>query len=211
MVQPLLFYIVCSKKDNIMGIEFLNVISVFVVLFAVIDITGGVPIIIDLKQKSGKIESGKATLVAFGIMLAFLFAGEKLLGLFGVDIASFAIAGAIVMFLMALEMIMGKDFFHYDTPGGASIVPIAFPLIAGAGTITSILSLASQYSTLEIAIAIVMNMIIVYIVLRMTKHVEKLLGEAGIFILRKIFGVVLLAISIKLFIANTGIQLPHAI
>jgi multiple antibiotic resistance protein len=179
------------------------------ILFAVIDITGSIPIILDLKKKSGHIAAFKATIVAFGIMLAFLFLGERLLGVFGVDIESFAIAGAFVMFLIGLEMVMGVEFFKYDTPGGASIVPIAFPLIAGAGSITSVISLKAVYSNLEITSALILNMIVVFVVLKSTHLVEKLLGETGIYILKKIFGVILLAISVKLFLDNTGIDLKN--
>ncbi|MCT4640454.1 MAG: MarC family protein [Bacteroidales bacterium] len=192
-----------------MGIDIVNVLSAFMILFAVIDITGSIPIILDLKKKSGHIAAFKATIVAFGIMLAFLFLGERLLGVFGVDIESFAIAGAFVMFLIGLEMVMGVEFFKYDTPGGASIVPIAFPLIAGAGSITSVISLKAVYSNLEITSALILNMIVVFVVLKSTHLVEKLLGETGIYILKKIFGVILLAISVKLFLDNTGIDLKN--
>ena len=190
-----------------MNFFFIEYISAFMVLFAVIDIIGSIPIIIDLKNKSGKIESLKATLVAFLIMVAFLILGAKLLGLFGVDISSFAIAGSIILFLMGLEMVMGIELFKHDTPAGASIVPIAFPLIAGAGSITSLLSLNAEYHTFNILLALLTNMIIVFIVLKATRRIEKILGTTGIHILRKIFGIILLAISIKLFLSNTGITI----
>lgn len=192
-----------------MAIDFLEILSAFMVLFAVIDITGSTPIIIDLKAKSGEIESGKATLVALFIMLAFLFGGEAILGLFGVDVGSFAIAGAFVLFLMALEMVLGIELFKHDTPAGASIVPIAFPLVAGAGSITALISLKAEYETINIAIALAVNLLIVYIVLRATKLIERVLGETGIHILRKIFGIILLAIAVKLFVSNTGIDLGN--
>lgn len=191
-----------------MTLNLIEIVSTFMILFAVIDITGSIPIIIDLKKKSGQIESLKATLVALAIMIAFLILGEKLLGLFGVDISSFAIGGSIVLFLMGLEMVMGIELFKYDNPGGASIVPIAFPLIAGAGSITSLLSLKAEYETINILIALLLNMIVVYIVLRATKVIERFLGDTGIHILRKMFGVILLAISVKLFLSNTGINIP---
>jgi multiple antibiotic resistance protein len=192
-----------------MGFNLLEAFSAFMVLFAVIDITGSIPIIVDLKNRSGEIEAGKATLVALGIMLAFLVLGEQLLGVFGVDVSSFAIAGSIVLFLMGLEMVMGLELFKYDTPAGASIVPIAFPLIAGAGTITSLLSLKAEYQTINIVIALVMNVGLVFIVLKATKFFERILGETGIHILRKVFGIILLAIAVKLFLSNTGIELNH--
>jgi len=191
-----------------MHLNWLEIVSAFMVLFAVIDITGSIPIIVDLKNKSGKIEALKATLVAMVIMIAFLLLGEKLLSIFGVDIGSFAIAGSVVLFLMGLEMVMGIELFKHDTPGGASIVPIAFPLVAGAGSITSLLSLKAEYETVNILIALIVNLIIVYIVLKATKLIEKALGETGIHILRKIFGIILLAISVKLFLTNTGINIP---
>jgi len=179
------------------------------VLFAVIDITGSIPIIIDLKNKSGKIEAEKASITALLIMVAFLILGEKLLLVFGVDISSFAIAGSLVIFLMGLEMVMGIELFKYDTPGGASIVPIAFPLIAGAGSITALLSLKAEYATVNIVTALLLNLILVYIVLKATKFFEKILGVTGIHILRKIFGIILLAISVKLFLTNTGIEITN--
>lgn len=190
-----------------MTIDFINVISAFMVLFAVIDITGSIPIILDLKEKGGKIESTKATLIAFGIMIVFLFSGTSLLGLFGVDISSFAIAGAFVLFVLALEMVLGITIFKDHTSGSASIVPIAFPLIAGAGSITTLLSLRAEYNLAEITIALVLNMIVVYVVLRLTHFFEKLLGQNGIMILRKMFGIILLAISVKLFMSNLAISI----
>ena len=175
------------------------------VLFAVIDITGSIPIIIDLKEKHGKIDALKATLVAFLILLLFFIAGEPLLHLFGIDIHSFAIAGSFVVFLIACEMLMGIELFRSATPTGASIVPLAFPLIAGAGSITSLLSLKAEYFWANILIALVMNMVVVYFVMKATRFFEKLIGKGGILILRKVFGIILLAIAIKLFTTNTGI------
>jgi multiple antibiotic resistance protein len=187
-------------KENI-----LEIMKAFIVLFAVIDIPGSIPVILDIKRKSGGIEPLKATLVAFAIMIAFLLAGKSLLGLFGVDISSFAIAGSFVLFLLAFEMISGHQVFKDNAEGGASIVPIAFPLIAGAGTITTIVSLRAEYRGENIAIALFLNMIIVYLVLRSTRQVELLLGEVGMKVLKKFFGLILLAIAIKLFRTNTGI------
>lgn len=190
-----------------MELDFLEIMAAFMVLFAVIDITGSIPIILDIKNRGSIIQPLKATLVAFAIMLAFLFGGKPLLGLFGVDISSFAIAGSFVLLFLALEMVLGIEFFKTDTTSEGSIVPIAFPLVAGAGSITTLLSIKAEYATANIIIALALNMLIVYLVLRSTHLFERLLGPTGIHVLRKAFGVILLAIAIKLFISNTGIQL----
>ncbi|MBN1388846.1 MAG: MarC family protein [Bacteroidales bacterium] len=183
-------------------------VAAFMVLFAIIDIFGSVPIILDIKAKTGKVGAAKASLVAFIIFLIFFFAGEPLLGLFGVDISSFAIAGSIVILLLGLEMVLGIELFKHDSPAGGTVVPIAFPLIAGAGSITTLLSLKAEYAAVNILIALIVNMIVVFIVLRTTSVVERILGPTGVHILRKIFGIILLAIAVKLFITNTGIILP---
>lgn len=185
-----------------------EILATFMVLFAIIDILGSIPIILDIKTKTGTLYPGKTTLVAFVIMLLFLFIGEPLLGLFGVDISSFAIAGSIILLLMGLEMIMGIQLFKHDTGGSGAIVPIAFPLIAGAGSITTLLSLRAEYHTINILLALSLNMIIVYLVLRLTSFFERVLGPNGLHVLRKFFGIILLAIAIKLFLSNTGIELP---
>ena len=185
-----------------------NIIACFMVLFAVIDITGSIPLIIDLKQKDGEIYPLKATIVAGTIIFMFFFIGEPLLSIFGIDVSSFAIAGAIILFLMAVEMVLGIELFKYESTGTSSIVPIAFPLIAGAGSITTIISLKAEYTNSTIIIALALNLIFVYIVLRATSTFEKFLGPTGIVILRKFFGVILLAIAIKLFLSNTGFVLP---
>ena len=190
-----------------MNFNIVEIFASFMVLFAIIDIPGSIPIIIDIKNKTGKISAGKATIVAFSIMFAFLFIGKPLLGIFGVDISSFAIAGSFIVLLIALEMVLGVEIFKNNDPGGGSIVPIAFPLIAGAGSITTLLSLKAEYATENIAVALLINMAIVYLVLKSTRLVEKLLGPTGIAILRKVFGIILLAIAVKLFITNTGIEL----
>ncbi len=190
-----------------MEFKFVDVITVFMVLFAVIDITGSIPIIVGIKRKTGHIDAERATLVSFILMLLFLFAGEPFLNLFGVDVSSFAIAGAIVLLLLGFEMVLGVEFFKYESLKHTSIVPLAFPLIAGAGTMTTILSLKAVYSVWTILTALVLNMVIVYFVLKATRLVEKILGTTGILVLRKIFGVILLAIAIKLFLTTTGIQL----
>lgn len=190
-----------------MNFNFVEIFASFMVLFAIIDIPGSIPIIIDIKNKTGKISAGKATIVAFSIMFAFLFIGKPLLGIFGVDISSFAIAGSFIVLLISLEMILGVEIFKDNDPGAGSIVPIAFPLIAGAGSITTLLSLKAEYATENIAVALLVNMAIVYLVLKSTRLVEKLLGPTGIAILRKVFGIILLAIAVKLFITNTGIEI----
>ncbi len=192
-----------------MSINFIEILASFMVLFAVIDILGSIPIIIDIKTKTGKLEPLKVALVAFVIMLAFLLIGEPLLGVFGVDISSFAIAGSFVLLFLALEMILGIQLFKNDGPENGSIVPIAFPIIAGAGSITTLLSLKAEYHIINIAIALVANIIVVYIVLKSTRFFEKLLGPTGLHILRKAFGIILLAIAIRLFISNTGIELGN--
>ena len=189
-------------------LSFTEILAAFMVLFAIIDILGSIPIILDIKGKTGTIYPIKTTLVAFGIMLLFLIIGEPLLALFGVDISSFAIAGSIVLLLMGLEMILGIQLFKHELGGGGAIIPIAFPLIAGAGSITTLLSLRAEYHMLNILAALFLNMIIVYLVLRLTTLFERMLGPNGLHILRKFFGIILLAISIKLFISNTGIELP---
>ena len=183
--------------------ELVNILTITLTLFAVIDIFGSIPVIINLRQKSGSIQSFKATLVSGLIMISFLFLGEQILNLIGIDFASFAIAGAIVIFLIGLEMILGIDIFK-SSPEDSSgtIVPVAFPLIAGAGTFTTLISLRSTFETIEIIIGVVINLIIVYVVLKTTSHIERVLGKGGVDVLRRVFGIILMAISIKLFKAN---------
>ena len=176
------------------------------VMFAVIDIVGSIPFLLDIKQKAGDIHPERATIVALGIMLAFLFLGEGVINFLGIDVNSFAVAGSIVMFFMALEMILGVTLFKQSAQSmkTATIVPVAFPLIAGAGSMTSIISLRAEFAAVNIALAILINMALVYFVLRMTGRIERLLGEAGIAILQKVFGIILLAIAVKLFSANAA-------
>ncbi len=185
-----------------MNVNILNIFSVFMVLFAVIDIIGSIPIIIDLKTKGNKIRAFKTTIISLIILTLFLFIGEALLGVFGVDISSFAIAGSFILFFLALEMILGIELFKGQNPEGASIVPLAFPIIAGAGSITTLLSLRAEYATIDIMIALVLNMMVVFVVLKTTKYLERVLGVSGITVLRKIFGIILLSIAIKLFMSN---------
>ncbi len=187
-----------------MNISFQEVLSVTMILFAVIDIIGSLPVIIETRKRVGVIHAGKATIASTVIMVLFLFLGESILKLIGIDVSSFAIAGSLVIFFLALEMILGIRLYRDDIPSTASIVPIAFPLIAGTGTMTTLLSLRASYSTETILIAIAVNMLIVFAVLKLVEPIEKLLGPAGISIIRKVFGIVLLAIAVKLFRTNVG-------
>jgi len=183
-----------------------EILTASMVLFAVIDILGSVPIVMDLRARVGKIHSGKATIAAAIIMVAFLFVGEEILNLIGIDVNSFAVAGALVMFFMALEMVLGISIYKDDSPETASIVPLAFPLIAGAGTLTSLLSLRAEYHVENIIIAIVLNIIFVYLVLKSSVRIGRVLGTSGLSIIRKIFGIILMAIAVKLFAENvTGL------
>jgi multiple antibiotic resistance protein len=185
--------------------NFKEIISVTMILFAIIDIVGAIPIIIQLRKKAGHIQSEKASMVALILMILFLFLVEQLLAVIGLDVKSFAIAGSLVIFIIALEMILGANFFKDEIPDSVSIVPLAFPIIAGAGTMTTLLSLKSEYETQNIIFGIIINMIFVYAVLKNTLRLEKLLGKTGLNILRKAFGIILLAIAIKLFRHNTGL------
>ena len=181
-----------------------EIFSASLVLFAVIDIIGNIPLIISLRGKVGHIQSEKASLVAALIMIGFLFLGEEILKLIGIDINSFAVAGSFVILFLALEMILGITLYKDDIPETASIVPLAFPMIAGAGTMTSLLSLRAEYQLLNIILAILINILFVYIVLKSSKHIERFLGTSGINIIRKVFGIVLLTIAVKLFTTNIG-------
>ena len=186
-----------------------NVKEIFtagMILFAVIDIIGSTPVIIGLRQKVGHIQSEKASLVALVIMIGFLFVGEEILNLIGIDVNSFAVAGSIIIFFLALEMILGIQFYKEESPETASIVPIAFPIIAGAGTLTTLLSLRAEFAAENIIAAIILNILVVYIVLKSSKSIERVLGSSGISVIQKIFGVILLAIAVKLF-ANNAQQL----
>lgn len=185
-----------------MEFDFKEIATVGMVLFAVIDIVGTIPIIVNLRSKHGHIESEKASIVAGIIMIVFLFAGEGLLKLIGIDVHSFAVAGSFVLFFLALEMILGIRIYRDEEASSASIVPIAFPLIAGAGTMTTLLSLKAQFATENIVIAILLNIVVVYAVLKSSARIEKLLGKNGLGVIRKTFGIVLLAIAVKLFASN---------
>lgn len=187
-------------------LSFKEIFSVTLILFSVIDIIGSIPIVIDLRKKNGVIESEKATLVAGALMVIFLFLGESILKLFGVDVQSFAVAGAIIVFLIGMEMILGRHIFRPDTDTtSSSIVPLAFPLIAGAGTMTTIISLRAEYTTPNILVGVLLNLVIVYVVLRSSEWIGRKLGVAGTEMLRKVFGIILLAIAVKLIKGNLGI------
>lgn len=188
-----------------MNITLHEILIVSTILFAVIDIVGSIPVLLQIKTKVGVIKAEQATLVSFIIMIVFLFLGETILRFLGVDVKSFAIAGSLVIFFLAMEMILGIRLYKDDIPETASIVPVAFPLIAGTGTMTTLLSLRAAYESVTIIIGIFINLVVVYIVLRNLYRVEKFLGVAGISILRKVFGIILLAISVKLFRTNIGI------
>ena len=183
--------------------NFQQILSAFIVLFAVIDIIGAIPIIIDLKDKGKDVNALKATLISFLLLLGFFYAGDILLRLFHVDIESFAVAGAFVIFLLSLEMILDIEIFKNQGPiKEATLVPLVFPLLAGAGSFTTLLSLRAEYDSVNIIVALVLNMLWVYFVVRMTRKVEKVLGKGGIYLIRKFFGIILLAISVKLFMSN---------
>ena len=186
-----------------MGFNLKEVISAFVVLFAIIDIVGSIPIIIDLQKKPGGVPPLKISVISFALLIAFYFLGDVVLSLFGVNISSFAVAGAIVIFAVAVEMIFDIEVFRYKGPEEvSSIVPLVFPLIVGAGSFTTILSLKAEFHTVNIIIALFLNIVVVYMVLKGIKRIEKIIGNAGIYIIRKFFGIILLAISVKLFTAN---------
>ena len=183
--------------------NFQQILSAFIVLFAVNDIIGAIPIIIDLKDKGKDVNALKATLISFLLLLGFFYAGDILLRLFHVDIESFAVAGAFVIFLLSLEMILDIEIFKNQGPiKEATLVPLVFPLLAGAGSFTTLLSLRAEYASVNIIVALILNMLWVYFVVRMTRKVERVLGKGGIYLIRKFFGIILLAISVKLFMSN---------
>ncbi|MFM2292062.1 MAG: hypothetical protein RIS29_1875 [Bacteroidota bacterium] len=185
--------------------SFIQITSAFMVLFAIIDILGSIPIILNIKHKGQDVHALRASAVALIILLVFLFSGEGILRLFNVDIQSFAVAGALIIFVFAVEMILDVEIFRNKGPeGGSSIIPIAFPLIAGPGSFTTLLSLRAEYAMPNIISALVLNIVFVYFVLNSTSKIEKMIGEGGIYILRKFFGIILLAIAVKLFTTNLG-------
>ena len=187
--------------------DFKEIVTVGFTLFAVIDILGSLPVIISIKKKMGDINALLATAVSGGLMLLFFLIGEQMLQFMGLDIHSFAIAGSIVIFILGLEMVLGLDIFKHDENMKAStLVPVAFPLIAGSGTLTTVMSLKAAYEAYNILIAILINLIVVYITLRSVNFIERLLGPSGIAVVRKFFGVILLAIAVKIFSGNLGVM-----
>jgi multiple antibiotic resistance protein len=177
--------------------------SAFIVLFAIIDVTGSLPIFVDLKNKNKSFSPLKASAFSLLILLIFFFIGEGILRLFNIDVSSFAVAGSLVLFVIACEMTFGVEIFKMDSPGNsATVIPIVFPLLAGPGAFTALLSLKAEYSSLVIILALLLNLIIVFIVLRRVHWAEKLIGSGGVYVLRKFFGIILLAISAKLFMEN---------
>jgi multiple antibiotic resistance protein len=187
---------------DMLKLDFREIATASMILFAVIDIIGSIPIVIDLKAKVGRIQSEKASIVAGLLMIVFLFLGKEILNLIGIDVNSFAVAGSLILFFLALEMILGITLYKDEEPATAAVVPLAFPLIAGAGTMTTLLSLRAEYEAINIIVAIVINIIFVFIVLKSSGKIEKFLGKQGINVIRKIFGVILLAIAVKLFASN---------
>lgn len=186
-----------------MNINLSELFTVTFTLFAVIDIVGSVPILISLKQKMGGINEARATIISGGLMVLFLFVGEAFLQLLGLDVRSFAVGGSIVIFILGLEMVLGLEFFKSEKDiKAATVVPIAFPLIAGSGTLTTIMSLKANYGETSLLIAIIVNLLIIYIVLKSLGAIARLLGPAGLLAVRKFFGVILLAIAVKIFATN---------
>lgn len=187
-------------------LNFEEILTITFTLFAVIDIVGAIPILISLKAKIGEIEALKTTLASGILMILFLLVGTRFLGLMGVDVSSFAVAGSIVIFIIGLEMVLGIELFRSDpTVKSGSLVPVAFPIIAGSGTLTTVMSLKANYETLNIFIGICINLIAIYIVLKSIKFLERHLGKAGLLVIRKFFGVILLAIAVKIFKTNIGL------
>lgn len=183
--------------------SFKEIFSAFIVLFAVFDILGSIPIILALKAKNKTISAEKAAIFSFVILVAFLFVGNSLLALFNVDISSFAMAGALVIFVLAVEMIFGIEIFKNDGPtDSATLVPLVFPLIAGAASFTTLLSLRAEYNILNIIIAVALNLLFVYFVLKKVDYVQRVIGKGGVYVMRKFFGIILLAIAVRLFTAN---------
>jgi multiple antibiotic resistance protein len=188
-----------------MAVKIDALLTIVFTLFAVIDIVGSIPLLIAMKEKSGTIKSLKVTLISGGLMILFLFLGKPFLQLLGLDVKSFAVGGSIVIFLLGLEMVLGHEIFKGDKNAqSGAVVPIAFPIIAGSGTLTTIMSLKANYDELYIALGILINLVIVYAVLKSLNFIERLLGPGGLLAVRKFFGVILIAIAVKIFSSNVG-------
>lgn len=188
-----------------LAFDIIEILKVTMVLFAVIDIIGSIPVIINLKRSAGSIDAFRASWISLLIMVVFLFVGQSILGIIGITVGDFAIAGSFVLFFIALEMILGVKIYRDEVPSTVSVIPLAFPIIAGTGTLTTLLSIRAEYNLLSILIAILLNVVVVYFVLRYLHLLEKLLGIGGIAIIKKIFGIILLALAIKLFRKYTGL------
>ncbi|GAB3017028.1 MarC family protein [Niabella terrae] len=192
-----------------MEIDYKAILTVSFTLFAIIDIIGSIPILIAIKSKSGGIRELRVTVIAGALMILFLFLGDPILNILGLDVGSFAVAGSIVIFILGLEMVLGVEFFKSDGDvKAATVVPLAFPLIAGSGTLTTIMSLKANYKVQTILIAILLNLIVIYIVMRSLNGISRMLGSSGLVAVRKFFGVILLAISVKIFVSNVAGLLP---
>ena len=188
-----------------MGFKIDELLTIIFTLFAVIDIVGSIPLLIAMKEKSGAIKSLKVTLISGALMILFLFLGKPFLQLLGLDVKSFAVGGSIVIFLLGLEMVLGHEIFKGDKNAqSGAVVPIAFPIIAGSGTLTTIMSLKANFDELYIALGILINLVIVYAVLKSLNFIERLLGPGGLLAVRKFFGVILIAIAVKIFSSNVG-------
>jgi multiple antibiotic resistance protein len=195
-------------EENMFSLQ--EIATAFMVLFAVIDITGSIPVVINLMSSGRRINPHRAALLSFIVIVVFMLAGEAVLRLFNVDISSFAIAGALVLFVLGVEMLLGIEIFRNEGPGAdATIIPVVFPLVAGAGVLTTTLSLLSEVRVQNLLVAVVLNMVIVYLVLRNLRFFERLLGQGGIFVLRKFFGVILLAMSVRMFVSNLAVLLRN--
>lgn len=191
-----------------MHLSFAHILSAFVVLFALIDILGSVPIFLNFTKDGRTINPPQAAIYSFIIMVVFLFVGEWILNLFNVDVSSFAVAGALVIFIISVEMIFGIEVFKNDAPGGsATLVPIVFPLIAGPGTFTALLSMRAEFNVQDIIVALFLNMVIVFLVLKYLKVVQRIMGIGGVYVMRKFFGIILMAMAVKLFTSNISVLL----
>jgi multiple antibiotic resistance protein len=199
-------FLSCMKWFN--KVDFKEITTLTFTLFAVIDVLGSLPVIISLKNKMGRISATQATIVSGALMLVFFFIGEQMLNFMGLDIHSFAIAGSIVIFILGLEMVLGIEFFRSDKDvKSGNVVPIAFPIIAGSGTLTTVMSLKADYDPYNILIAILINLIFIFVTLRSIDFIERILGPSGVSVVRKFFGVILLAIAVKIFRANLGFKI----
>lgn len=185
-----------------MELNYWEILSAFIVLFAVIDILGSIPIIVSMQERGDNINAFKTSSVAFGLLVLFMYLGEAMLSLFGVDVNSFAVAGSIILFALGFEMVLGLQIFKQDAPEGASIVPLAFPLLAGPGTFTTLIALRAEYAAINILIALCINIIIVYVSIRLSTRLSRLLGQGGMYVIKKFAGVILLAIAVRLFTSN---------